>query len=67
MPRSSDEDTYTMTTFRHSYDLPAREALQIFQSFGPRRADLDAFMAAYLHPGGVEHWVMDVNPPRPSP
>ena len=67
MGRSSNEHIYTITAFRRRYDLPAREALQIFQSFGPRRADLDTFMAAYLNPGGVEHWVMDISPARPSP
>ncbi|TCV75931.1 hypothetical protein [Neorhizobium sp. S3-V5DH] len=67
MPKSSDENIYTITAFRHRYGLPAREARQIFDSFGPRRADLDAFMAAYLNPAGVEHWVMDVSSIRSSP
>lgn len=67
MPKSSDENIYTIAAFRHRYGLAAREAQQIFESFGPRRADLDAFMGAYLNPAGVERWVMDVNLIRPSP
>ena len=40
----ADEENYTIEAFTKKYSLPEHEAGRLFNSFGPRKIDLDILM-----------------------
>ncbi|MCB5203802.1 hypothetical protein LH464_15120 [Neorhizobium sp. T786] len=48
---------YGLEEFRAAYDLPREKAQDLFDRFGPSKAELDAMMKAIINRGSVKYWL----------